>query len=161
LVDFNDMREWLTQAENIQELQRVEGADPHLEVGTMVQVNGQNMGPALLFDKLKGYTEGYRIVTNSMANIKNVNLTFGLPIENTIRESVEALRIKAGEWASNASDFSYQVVDSGPILENIEEGDNVDLEKFPVPLWHDALILRQVDDDHNHFLLGEFGPRRL
>lgn len=137
MVDFNDMREWLIQAENIQELQLVEGADPHLEVGTMVQVNGQNMGPALLFDKLKGYKDGYRIVTNSMANIRNVNLTFGLPIENTIRETVEALRLKAGEWASNASDFSYQVVDSGPILENIEEGDNVDLEKFPVPLWHD------------------------
>ncbi len=137
MVDFNDMREWLEQADKIGEIKRIEGADPHLEIGTMVQINGQNLGPALLFDKIKGYKEGYRIVTNSMANIKTVNLTFGLPIENTIRETVEALRLKAGEWASNAKDFSYQVVDSGPILENIEEGNAVDLEKFPVPLWHE------------------------
>ncbi|MDF1554584.1 MAG: UbiD family decarboxylase, partial [Deferrisomatales bacterium] len=79
MVEFNDMREWLALADGIGELKNIEGADAHLEAGTMVQVNGQNMGPALLFDKFPGYQEGFRVLTNSMANIKTVNLTFGLP----------------------------------------------------------------------------------
>ena len=137
MVDFNDFREWITEAEKIDELQTVEGADPHLEIGTMVQVNGRNEGPALLFDNVKGFKKGFRVLTNSLANIRTVNLTFGLPIDQDIRNSVEALRTKAGEWEKTAEDFPYKVVDSGALLENVEEGDQVDLEKFPVPLWHE------------------------
>jgi len=137
MAEFNDMHEWVEQADKIGELKVIEGADPNLEVGTMVQINGKNEGPALLFNKLKGYREGFRIITNSMANIRTVNLTFGLPIENSIRETVEALRIKAGEWSSGAKDFPYEVVHSGPVLENVETAAEVDLEKFPVPLWHE------------------------
>jgi len=137
MIEFNDIRDWIDKTKKIGELKVIEGADPHLEVGTMVQINGPNLGPALLFYKLKGYEEGFRIVTNSAGNIKTFNLTFGLPVENSIRETVEALRVKADEWAQRSDDFPYKVTDSGPILENIEEGDNVDLEKFPGPLWHE------------------------
>lgn len=137
MVEFNDFREWVEQAEKIHELKVIKDADPHLEVGTMVQVNGKNQGPALLFDRVKGYQEGYRILTNSMANIRTVNLTFGLPIEQSIRETVETLRTKASEWEKSAKDYPFKVVDSGPLLENVEQGDDVDLEKFPVPLWHE------------------------
>jgi 4-hydroxy-3-polyprenylbenzoate decarboxylase len=76
-------------------------------------------------------------LTNSLANIRTVNLTFGLPVDQDIRNTVEALRKKAGEWETTAKEFPYKVVDSGAILENVEEGDQVDLEKFPVPLWHE------------------------
>jgi 4-hydroxy-3-polyprenylbenzoate decarboxylase len=137
MIAFKDMREWLKLVNDIGELKVVEGADPNLEIGTMVQINGRNQGPALLFDKVKGYPEGFRIVTNSLANIRTVNLTFGLPVENTIRQTVETLKAKAGEWALAAKDFPHQVVESGPILENVEEGAKVDLNKFPVPLWHE------------------------
>jgi len=47
MVPFNDFREWIEQAEKIGELKHLEGADPHLEMGTMVQVNGRNEGPVL------------------------------------------------------------------------------------------------------------------
>lgn len=137
MVEFNDMREWLALADKIGELKRVEGADTHLEAGTMVQINGQNLGPALLFDKFPGYREGFRVLTNSMANIKTVNLTFGLPTSQTIRETVEALKVKAGDWAQQADAYPCQEVASGPVTENVEIGDAVDLEKFPVPLWHE------------------------
>lgn len=119
------------------ELKVIEGADPNLEVGTMVQIDGKNEGPALHFRKLKGYSDRFSLLTNSMANIKVFNLTFGLPIENSIRESVEILRTKAGEWIEKAKSFPARLVDSGPILENVEEGDKVDLSRFPVPFWHE------------------------
>jgi UbiD family decarboxylase len=137
MAAFQDTRGWIDQAEKMGELKRIEGADPHLEVGTMVQVNGRNEGPALLFDKLKGYRAGFRVLTNSMANIRTVNLTFGLPVEQSVRDSVEALRIKAGEWEKHAKDYATEVVGTSPLMENFEEGDGVDLEKFPVPLWHE------------------------
>lgn len=136
MVAYKDLRDWIDHAKKMGELKVIEHADPDLEVGTIVQVNAKNEGPALLFDKLKGYSEGFRILTNSMANIRTVNLVFGLPIENSIQESVEALRVKAGEWAANANDFPAQVVDSGPILENVEENDAVDLSKFPAARYH-------------------------
>jgi len=134
---FIELQEWIEKAREIGELKEIEGADPHLEVGTMVQIDGKNEGPALLFSKLKGYSDSFKILTNTAANIRSFNLTFGLPIENTIRESVEALRVKAAEWATKAKDYPAKVVNAGPILENIEEGDAVDLSKFPVPFWHE------------------------
>jgi 4-hydroxy-3-polyprenylbenzoate decarboxylase len=137
MIVYKDVREWVDQAKDIGELKVIEGADPNLEVGTMVQIDARNEGPSLLFRKLKGHGEGFRILTNSMANIRTVNLVFGLPIENSIQESVEALRVKAGEWAANANDFPAELVDSGPILENVEEGDGVDLSKFPAARYHE------------------------
>jgi 4-hydroxy-3-polyprenylbenzoate decarboxylase len=137
MIAYKDVREWVDQAKDIGELRVIEGADPNLEVGTIVQINSRNEGPALLFRKLKGHSDGFRILTNSMANIRTVNLVFGLPVENSIPESVEALRVKAGEWAAKANDFPAEVVDSGPILENVEEGDAVDLSKFPAARYHE------------------------
>ena len=137
MVSFGDMRDWIEKVRGIGELKVIEGADPNLEVGTMVQINGQNLGPALLFDSINGYKKGYRVLTNSLSNIRTFNLTFGLPINNTISETVETLRKKASQWAISAKNFSHKVVGSGPILENVAEGDDVNLEKFPVPLWHE------------------------
>jgi 4-hydroxy-3-polyprenylbenzoate decarboxylase len=137
MLEFDDFREWLAAAEKIGELQMIEGADPHLEVGTMVQVNGRNQGPALLFDRLRGYAEGYRILTNSLANIRTVNLTFGLPVDQGIRETVETLKRNAKVWAQTAADFPHEVVKAGPITENVKTGSDIDLEKFPVPKWHE------------------------
>jgi 4-hydroxy-3-polyprenylbenzoate decarboxylase len=137
MIWYKDLREWIDKAKDIGELKVIKGADPNLEVGTIVQINAKNEGPALLFRKLKGHGEGLRILTNSMANIRTVNLVFGLPIENSIQESVQTLRVKAGEWAAKANDFPVEVVDSGPILENVEEGDAVDLSKFPAALYHE------------------------
>ena len=97
MLKFNDLREWLQLAQEMGEVTSIEGANPHLEIGTMVQINGQNQGPAVLFDKVKGYKKGFRILTNSMANIKTVNLTFGMPETQTIRETVERMKAKASE----------------------------------------------------------------
>jgi UbiD family decarboxylase len=137
MLKYEDLRGWIDEARKMGELTPILGADPHLEVGTMVQLNAKNKGPALLFDKLKGYDDGFRILTNFMSNIRLLNLTFGLPAESTIRESVEALKVRAKAWSEKAKDFSCREVTSGPILENVEEGDKIDLERFPAPLWHE------------------------
>ena len=165
MTGYKDLREWIEKAKEIGELKVLEGADAEHEIGVIVQLNRRNMGPAILFDKIKGFKPGFRILTNSMSNIKTINLTFGLPIENTIEETIDALRIKSGEWAEKAKDFSPVVVDSSPIMANVESGDSVDLCKFPVPLWHEldggrfigtgsGVITR--DPDTGHLNMGTY-----
>ena len=62
---FNDLREFLKKAEELGQVNRIEGADWNLEIGniTELQLSVPN-APLLLFDKIKGYKPGYRIVTN-------------------------------------------------------------------------------------------------
>ena len=113
MLAYNDTREWLTQAEKIGELKVIEGADPHLEIGTITQLNSKNEGPALLFDKVKGYEKGYRILTNAMSNAKLFNLTMGLPLENSIHDIVDAIRYKPREWEEKAGSFRVKEVGTG------------------------------------------------
>jgi len=137
MVNYKDLREWIEQTKKIGECKEIEGADPNLEVGTMSQINGKNEGPALLFNGLKGCDDRFSILTNSLANIRLMNLTLGLPLENSTHKTIDTLRYQMMEWAEKAKDFSPKIVDSGPILENLEEGKQVDLSKFPVPFWHE------------------------
>jgi len=137
MIEYKDLREWLELASKMEEVKVLEDVDPDLEVGGIVQINSKNEGPALLFTAFKGYQKNFRVLTNVISNMKLFNLTFGLPLDNTILDTINTLRVKANEWSDKAKDFPAQTVDHGPILENIEEGDDIDLEKFPVPLWHD------------------------
>ena len=50
------------------ELKRINGADWNLEIGTMAElIYRERFGtiPALLFDRIKGYPEGFRILLAS------------------------------------------------------------------------------------------------
>src|SRR3972149_2266240 len=117
-----DLRQWIEEAKEIGELTDIEGAHTSTEMGTLSQVVARNHGPAVLHDKIKGYPAGFRVLTNSMSNIKTFNLTFGLPLEYAIKDSVEALRTRITDWERNADNFPPKVVDKAPILENVVQG---------------------------------------
>src|SRR3989304_9534748 len=103
-------RQWINEANAIGELTVIEGADTNLEIGTLSQVVARNQGPAVLHDKIKGYPAGFRVLTNSMSNIKTFNLTFGIPLDCSIKESVETLRTRITDWERNAGSFPPLVV---------------------------------------------------
>jgi 4-hydroxy-3-polyprenylbenzoate decarboxylase len=66
---FNDLRDWIRESERLGEVKRVEHADWDLEIGVIVDLYQERMGlPALLFDKIKGYPPGYRILANSLTS---------------------------------------------------------------------------------------------
>jgi 4-hydroxy-3-polyprenylbenzoate decarboxylase len=165
-----DLREWIEQAKAIGELTVIEGADTHLEIGTLSQVVARNQGPAVLHDKIKGYPAGFRVLTNSMSNIKTFNLTFGLALDYAIKDSVEALRTRITDWERQASSFQPKFVDKAPILENVVQGDKIDLNIFPVPFWHeldggpyigtaDSVITRDPDTGQVNY--GTYRSQRL
>ncbi len=134
---FQDLREVMSQAEKIGELAIVEGADIKYEIGAVNEITSRNQGPMVLFQKIKGYPPNFKVITNLLSNIRTVNLTFGFPLENTIRDTVELLTRKTAEWEKDLPNFAPKWVESGPILENVVKDDDIDLTIFPTPVWHD------------------------
>ena len=63
---YQDLREFIAEVEKLGALRRVMDADPHIELGGITEVAaGLPECPALLFDRIKGYPEGFRIFTNA------------------------------------------------------------------------------------------------
>jgi hypothetical protein len=64
-VPFDDVRGFLEVVEAAGELRRLDGADWDLEIGALTELVNEQRGPALLFDHIKGYPAGYRVLSAS------------------------------------------------------------------------------------------------
>lgn len=133
---YNDLRQWLEQVEAIGELAHPKGADWNLEIGGVSEIDYKKRGPALLFDEIKGHAKGFRILTSSTNSARRLGLTLRMGADHNDASLVEQLRGAPNRWAAAAKDFDLVFVDSGPVFENVMQGDAVDLMKFPTPLWH-------------------------
>jgi UbiD family decarboxylase len=139
LDQVDDLRSWLELVNELGELKVVEGAHWDLEIGAASDVNYRRTSPsALLFDRVVGYPQGARVLSSSMSNARRLGLTLRLGTDLDDRALVQALRSKPNQWIENAPRYRARVVDSGPVLENVDHADAVDLLKFPVPRWHEG-----------------------
>jgi len=133
-----DLRSWLDQVEALGELQTVRGAHWNLEIGAISQINYRRRpNLAQLFDEIKDYPQGYRVLTASMGSARRMAMTFCLPIELDSRALVQELQGKPLKWENSAPQFPPQPVKEGPILENVFWGNDVDVLRFPAPIWHE------------------------
>ncbi len=131
---YNDLREFIEEARAAGELTQVDGADWDLEIGTITHLAGdKGNSPVLLFDHIKGYPAGYRVVTNQFTTTRRTALSLGLPVEGRGLDLVRALR----DRIKHIPLVPPVEVDSGPVKENIITGDDVDLLMFPTPKWHE------------------------
>src|ERR671938_633764 len=73
----------------------------------------------------------------SLSSPRRMAMTLGLSDELETAGLVQALRGKPLEWEAAAPGFEPLVVDDAPILENVVGRGDVDLTRFPVPLWHE------------------------
>ena len=129
-----DFREFVADVERIGELRTVEGADPYLEIGAITEVAaGSPSCPMLLFDRIKGYPPGYRVLSNLLHTTKRLALAVGLPIE---LQGVPFLRAWK-EKMRGLGTLPPVDVKEGPVMENIMTGKDVDLLRFPSPMWHE------------------------
>ncbi len=132
---FNDLREFISEVDALGECKKVEGADWNLEIGTLTEIGTMMPDPTmLLFDKIKGYEAGFRVVSNLFSSKKHAAIALGLPPSDSGVEIARAMRDKIREGSQLIPPV---VVKAGPIHENILTGDDVDLFKFPAPRWHD------------------------
>lgn len=152
-----DLRQWLNEVEQIGELKKVERADWDGEIGCIAALNVKRKdGPALLFDRIEGYPSGYRLLTSSTLTPSRIALTLNLPKRYSDLELAGILQRKLREWDRNITSFPPELVETGPVMENVHWGDDVDLLEFPAPKWHeldggryigtgDAVITRDPD----------------
>ena len=132
-MPIGDLREWITKVDEMGELTRVDGADPHLELGGLVDLYQWDMeNPALLFDHIKGHEPGDRVLANVFTSMRRIALSLDMPVHYGRRQFVE-------EWRQRLKQLKPLpgvIVEGGPVLENHQTGDDVDITRFPAPLWH-------------------------
>ena len=90
-VTYSDLREWMVEAETLDELQVAEGYNRQKEIGmaaALLQHNGH--APVALFDKIPGFPDGHRVLTNFFGG-RRKNRTLGFPPGLSIVELSEAL----------------------------------------------------------------------
>src|SRR5436190_13851147 len=131
---FQDLRAFIASLTELGELRTVKGADPHLEIGTIVELNHEHDGPALLFDDIAGYPPGYRVLCNAMDTLPRSLLTLGLPVDL----DMETALAEYEKLIKGYQPLPPVQVSSGPIFENTISGEDIDLFKFPAPKWHEA-----------------------
>lgn len=131
---YDDLRDWLKEAERLGELRTVEGASWEEDIGLAAEaVIKEDAGPAVIFDKVPGCPDGYRVLMNVFAG-KRRNMTLGFPDELTKQELSDACY---ETYIQDQKLIPYEMVADGPVFENVVEGDDIDLMKFPTPIWHE------------------------
>src|ERR1044071_5416236 len=109
-----DLRPWLEQVDKLGELKEVRGADWNLELGAISELNVKKaLPPALLFDEIKGYPKGFRVLTCSTSSPARLSSILRLPIERTHQGLVQALRGKPAQWKAEAAKYDPVIAKSG------------------------------------------------
>jgi len=130
---YKDLREFIAQVEDIGALRRISGADPRFEIGGITEVAaGSATCPALLFDNIDGYSDGFRVFSNATTSPQRAALALG--IDPSLRP-IEALR-RWREKRAILKPIAPVEVKDGPVLDNSRSGGDVDLGLFPTPHWH-------------------------
>lgn len=132
------LRSWLDEVSGCGELVHVPGADWNLELGAIAELSYRSPRPkALLFDEITGYRPGLRVLAGSTGSASRLGATLRLGTDVDDAELIRRLRGKPSQWAAAAADFPTVSVDSSPLLQNVVEGEDINLLDFPVPLWHE------------------------
>ena len=164
MIAWNDLREWLKEVEKIGELARItEEVDWDEELSALTYLTGKKIGgPALLFENIKGYQKGNRVLSNILgSSLNRIALALGLPLNLPALEMIKMTkdiykkRIPPREISDKEA----------PINENTITGEDIDVTMFPAPkMWHhdggryigtgDAIITR--DPDSGFLNLGTY-----
>src|SRR5215470_16774728 len=125
-IAYDDLREWLDYAERLGEVRHVKGASWQEDIGLVAEaiLRAEN-GPCVVFDEVPGCPKGFRLLLNVFAG-KRRNMTMGLPDHLTKWELSNAYR---EAYLVNPRHLAHQIVESGPILENVITGDDIDVTK--------------------------------
>ena len=83
MIAWQDLRGWLKEVEKLGELARIrEEVDWDEELSALTYLTGKKLGgPALLFENIKGYTKGNKVLSNILgSSLNRISLALGLPL---------------------------------------------------------------------------------
>ena len=130
---YKDLRGFIKQVDELGVLRRIDGADPHFEIGGITEVAaGTPECPALLFDGIKGHAKGFRVFTNATTTPQRAALALGI---DPALKPLDALKA----WMKKRQTLKPHKpvgVSTAPFLENSTRGKKVDLTTLPAPFWH-------------------------
>ena len=127
-MESRDLRSWIEAVDKLGELKRLEGADWDVEIGAVTEL-GHHRGEqskALLFDDIKDYPKGYRVLSNTLNTVKRIATTLHMDTNYTKLEFVKDIK----RHISEVNFIKPQVVKDGPVMENVFEGKEIILSLF-------------------------------
>ncbi|MEA2640670.1 MAG: hypothetical protein QOF51_2064 [Chloroflexota bacterium] len=131
---WTGLREWLALVDRIGELRVVRGADSEADIGSVTEMLDHTAGsPCALFDGIPGFDDGFRVAVNTQGTIRRQAITLGLDPSTITHERL------MDHWRGLLRGHRLippRIVEHGPILENVLRGEDVDLTRFPAPIWH-------------------------
>ncbi|KXA96224.1 hypothetical protein AKJ39_04900 [candidate division MSBL1 archaeon SCGC-AAA259J03] len=131
-----DLREYIKKLDKAGELARIKGASWDLEIGAIAEYSARHSGKAVLFDEIPDFPPNFRVLWSRQATPLQFQIATGM--ENN--ENSKDLREIAEGWRKKMDEIDPippVEVESGPIKQNIMQGEEVDLYKFPAPKWHE------------------------
>lgn len=135
-VVFNDLREWIREAEALGELCVRKGLDWEQEIGMVTElVCHDDKPPCVLFEDIPRSLPGSRVLVNFFGGRRR-NMTLGFPPHLDKLQLSEAYR--AHSAGSHLAPIAPRFVQTGPIFENTMTGDDIDVTRFPAPVWHEG-----------------------
>lgn len=133
-ITYKDLREYIEAIDRLGELRIVNGADWDLELGAITEVAARASKPkVVLFDNIKGYPRGFRVIVNAVCSPATTGVAFGLDPTLAGMDMIRAWKEKLGSYRP----LKPVDVSSGAVTENVETGERVDMLKFPTPRWHE------------------------
>jgi len=133
---FNDLREFIDACKNIDNWHEISDADWNEEIGALTEATAELIPdpPMLIYDRIKDYPVGFRVVDLLLATPKRVALSLGLPLD---KSKLELIRLAARKIKEVKAIAPVEVA-VGPIMENVMVGEEVDILRFPALLYHKA-----------------------
>jgi UbiD family decarboxylase len=131
---YDGLRSFLAQCEKLGEVQVIRDADWHLEIGALTETVSELIDepPALMFDQIKGYPTGFRVLSIPTASRVRMAIALGLPPDTSRMDIVR----HAAQRMRHAAPIPPQEVATGPVMQNIMRDNEVDLLRFPVLKSH-------------------------
>lgn len=144
-----DLRTFLRVSIERGEVQVVSGADPDREMGALYELSLNHLyPPVLLFENMKGCAPDCRVIMN----VRTSHFMVG----NLDLDAVREYRAKCHE--RQIEPIPPRMVNTGPVMENVIDGEAVDIFRFPCPVWHEedggpyigtecVVLMRDPDSD--------------
>ncbi|AHC52082.1 decarboxylase UbiD [Sulfolobus acidocaldarius SUSAZ] len=131
-----NIRDFIEKVRELGLLREVKGASWDLEIGAITDLNAKRRKFTLLFDEIKDYPKGYRVLTGALLDYRRVSLALNLSANSDI-DLVKKLRERLAYASKEYMNYSPREMSDSPLLENVDVGEKVDLFKFPSPKWHE------------------------
>lgn len=139
--DYADLRDFVRKLEKEGELKRIQGeVDPVLEVAEITDRVSKKMGPALLFEKVKG--SRYPLLINAFGSYRRMALALGVESLEEVAARLEELldtsppqgileKVRMLPKLAELASVGPKTVRSGPCQEIVKR-ENFSLLEFPI-----------------------------